>query len=75
MSKTKITTKGQITVPKQVRERLGLRTGDELEFIEENGVYRLKKCTPPNPLKKYRGCLKDMAGFDSDKVVWEMRGK
>ena len=75
MSKTKITTKGQITVPKQVRERLGLRPGDELEFIEENGVYHIKKCLPPNPFKKYRGYLKDLTGFDPDRVVQEMRGK
>jgi AbrB family looped-hinge helix DNA binding protein len=75
MSKTKITTKGQITVPKQVRERMGLRTGDELEFIEERGVYRIKKCLPAAPFKKYRGYLKDLAGNDPDKVIVEMRGK
>ena len=75
MSKTKITTKGQITVPKQVRERMGLRTGDELEFIEERGVYRIKKHIPTAYLKKYRGYLKDLAGNDPDKVIEEMRGK
>jgi antitoxin PrlF len=75
MSKTKITSKGQVTVPKQVRERLGLRPGDELEFIEEKGVYHLKKCLPANPFKKYRGYLKDLAGSDPDKTVEEMRGK
>jgi AbrB family looped-hinge helix DNA binding protein len=75
MSKTKITTKGQITVPKQVRERMGLRTGDELEFIEERGVYHIKKCLPAAPFKKYRGYLKDLAGNDPDKVIVEIRGK
>jgi antitoxin PrlF len=75
MSKTRITSKGQVTVPKQVRERLGLRPGDELEFIEEHGVYRLKKCLPPNPLKKYRGYLKALAGLNPDEVVQDMRGK
>ncbi len=75
MSKAKITTKGQITVPKQVRDRLGLRTGDELEFVEKDGVYRLKKCLSPTPFKKYRGYLKNLAGVDPDKVVQEMRGK
>jgi antitoxin PrlF len=75
MSKTKITTKGQITVPKQVRDRMGLRTGDELEFIEEDGIYRIKKCLPPTPLKKYRGYLKELSGQDPDQVVQDMRGK
>jgi AbrB family looped-hinge helix DNA binding protein len=75
MGKTKITTKGQITIPKQVRDRLGLRTGDELEFVEESGRYHIKKCLPPTPLKKYRGCLKELAGHNPDKVIEEMRGK
>ncbi len=33
-----ITSKGQVTLPKAVRERLGVKTGDAVEFImEENG--------------------------------------
>ncbi|WP_048645029.1 AbrB/MazE/SpoVT family DNA-binding domain-containing protein [Nitratireductor soli] len=33
----KITTKGQITLPKEVRDRHGLKPGDRVEFVEENG--------------------------------------
>lgn len=33
----KITSKGQITLPKEVRERHGLKPGDRVEFVEENG--------------------------------------
>ena len=29
-----LTSKGQVTLPKSVRERLGVETGDRLEFIE-----------------------------------------
>ena len=75
MAKTRITSKGQVTVPKEVRERLGLRPGDELEFIEENGVYRLRKRVDPEVFKKYRGYLKELAGRDSDELVREMRGQ
>lgn len=33
----RITSKGQITIPKEVRERLGVEPGDSLEFLfEEN---------------------------------------
>jgi antitoxin PrlF len=35
--KTTVSQKGQITIPKQLRERLGIRAGDVLEFIEEEG--------------------------------------
>jgi AbrB family looped-hinge helix DNA binding protein len=75
MAKTRITTKGQVTIPKEVRERLGLRPGDELEFIEEDGVYRLRKRVDPEVFKKYRGYLKEWAGKDSDDLVREMRGQ
>jgi antitoxin PrlF len=30
--KSKVTSKGQITIPQEVRRRLGLKQGDEVEF-------------------------------------------
>ena len=75
MAKTKITTKGQVTIPKGVRERMGLRPGDELEFTEEDGVFHLRKRVDPEVFKKYRGYLKELAGQDSDELVREMRGE
>jgi antitoxin PrlF len=32
-----ITSKGQLTLPKEVRDRLSLKPGDAVEFIEEGG--------------------------------------
>jgi AbrB family looped-hinge helix DNA binding protein len=74
MLKTKITTKGQITVPKQVRERMGLRKGDVLEFVEKEGVYSIRKTQPPAQVKKYRGRFNHLNGLDSDRVIEELRG-
>ena len=42
MMESTMTTKGQITVPKEVRDRLGLETGDKVYFdITEDGSVRL----------------------------------
>jgi AbrB family looped-hinge helix DNA binding protein len=37
MATARITSKGQITIPKEVRERLGVEAGDGLDFRFEDG--------------------------------------
>ena len=39
----KVTSKGQVTIPKEIRESLGLLPGTEVEFIEENGEARVRR--------------------------------
>jgi AbrB family looped-hinge helix DNA binding protein len=42
MSEAKMTSKGQLTVPKDVRQKLGLKPGDRIRFlIEADGRVRL----------------------------------
>lgn len=75
MAKARMTNKGQITVPKQVRDRLGLQPGDEIEFTEEDGVIRIGKRVPGSPFERWRGFLEELAGTDPDELVDEMRGQ
>jgi antitoxin PrlF len=37
MSQMKISSKGQVTIPKRFRESLGLRSGTEVRFAEDGG--------------------------------------
>ncbi len=75
MAKTKITGKGQVTIPKIVRDRLGLRPGDEIEFVEDTEGFRIQKLVLESPFDKYLGFLSHMAGMDPDSIVEDMRGR
>ncbi|HWQ76707.1 MAG TPA: AbrB/MazE/SpoVT family DNA-binding domain-containing protein [Syntrophomonas sp.] len=37
MELAKITKRGQITIPAEIRKKLGVKDGDKVIFIEENG--------------------------------------
>ena len=39
MELAKITSKGQITIPKGIREKMNLTTGDKILFFEENDKF------------------------------------
>ncbi|WP_078555266.1 AbrB/MazE/SpoVT family DNA-binding domain-containing protein [Bacillus alkalicellulosilyticus] len=38
----KMTSKGQITIPKELREKLGLNEGDQFKFLIENDEVRIE---------------------------------
>ena len=42
MSRATLTSKGQVTIPKDVRDRLGLESGDRVVFEFEGDVVRLR---------------------------------
>jgi AbrB family looped-hinge helix DNA binding protein len=42
MSSATVTSKGQITLPKDVRQELGLKAGDKVEFEKVDGRYVLR---------------------------------
>lgn len=53
-----ISSKGQITVPMEIRQRLGLKPGDRVEFVVERGRTTIRPAgVPENPFLKYVGTL------------------
>jgi len=53
-----ISSKGQVTVPIEVRHRLGLKEGDRVEFIFEDGRTVLRPAhAERNPFDAYIGAL------------------
>jgi AbrB family looped-hinge helix DNA binding protein len=59
MSST-ISSKGQITVPKAVREALGLKSGDAVEFVVREGQVVMRPARVWT-LDEFVGCLKEYA--------------
>ena len=42
MELAKVTSKGQITIPIEIRKKLGIKNGDKILFVEESGrVYMM----------------------------------
>jgi AbrB family looped-hinge helix DNA binding protein len=51
----RITSKGQITVPHEIRRALGVRPGDKLLFERDGGGVRVRPVRTKSPFEKYRG--------------------
>ena len=51
----KITSKGQITVPHEIRRVLGVRSGDRLIFESDEAGVRVRPVRTESPFAKYRG--------------------
>ena len=50
-----ITSKGQITVPREVRRALGVRSGDKLLFESDGKGIRVRPVSSESAFSKYRG--------------------
>ena len=51
----RVTTKGQITIPQHIREKLGITPASEIDFIEEKGrIYLVKKKGEDMTTRKFR---------------------
>lgn len=75
MAQAKVTSKGQITVPAEVRERLGIVTGDLLEFVPDGSSYRLTKRIARSRIDRWVGCLQRLRGKDVDGLIERLRGR
>jgi AbrB family looped-hinge helix DNA binding protein len=67
-----VSEKGQITVPKPLRERLGIRAGDQLELTEESGKIVVRKAVAVDPVAGVYGILG--TGEYTDETIRALRG-
>jgi AbrB family looped-hinge helix DNA binding protein len=69
---SRLTVKGQVTIPKPLRDSLGLEPGHELEFEECEGTLLVRRRMPVDPLKQLVGLVRER--IDIDAYLDETRG-
>jgi AbrB family looped-hinge helix DNA binding protein len=71
--------RGQVTIPKDIRDRFGLTPNSEIDFHVENGSIVLRKAPKHLDLEKWRGrCKKSFhdLGYSSvNEFMEDVRGR
>ena len=70
--KAKVAERGQVTIPKLLRERLGIIPGTVLDFVEEQGRLIAQKAERVDPVDQVFGSLG--RGRNTDDLLRELRG-
>lgn len=71
--KATISGTGRVTIPKLLRDKLGVKAGTKLDIREENGKLVAVKANVADRMRKVYGCLGK--GIETDKVLAELRGR
>ena len=69
--KSTLSGRGRITIPKRIREQLGLRPGQELEFETRDGLLTGRKRMAGDPVSALKAILNPL---DVDGALEESRG-
>lgn len=69
--KATLAERGQVTIPKAIRDRLGLTAGSVLDFELEGGRLVARKVVD-DPVEELRGCL---AQQSTDAFLKSLRGE
>lgn len=64
--------RGQVTIPKDIRNQLGLRPGTVLDFEADHGTLVAKKADSLDPIQAVMGCLG--IGKHTDELMRDLRG-
>lgn len=70
----KVTSKGQVTIPAEVREALAIAEGDSVTFeVSEAGEAVLRATKGGSPFAQYAGALKENKDVGAQYIVDELR--
>jgi len=69
--KAVVAERGQVTIPKPLRDKLGIRPGTALEFTARDGTLVARKAET-DPVSRVFGCLGGR--IDTDRFIRAVRG-
>lgn len=70
----KITSKGQVTIPRKIRQLLGIAPGDQVEFhVLPNRQVVVTPASSRSSFSRYAGYLTHKAGQDPDQLIAQLR--
>ncbi|MCI0454679.1 MAG: AbrB/MazE/SpoVT family DNA-binding domain-containing protein [Candidatus Dadabacteria bacterium] len=69
----RVTRKGQVTIPKDIREKLGVKPGSTLRFKVVEGRCFVEKEVKENKIDRWVGYLKGKKRTDA--LIEELRGE
>lgn len=72
--KATLTSKGQITIPAAIRERLGLKPGQVLDFDETAPFLKAVPVFDEDDMRSVLGCARGALGRSSPEWLDETRG-
>ena len=71
--KATLTEDGTITIPQEIRRRLGIEPGDKVVFeVSESGVQLLSE-EESDPFARYRGMWREGEGKTLEEIIAEQR--
>lgn len=71
--KATVAERGQVTIPKLLREKLGIRPGTKLDFKDDRGKLVAVKVSDEDPVGRVFGCLG--GGLKTDAMIRSLRGR
>lgn len=64
--------RGQVTIPKALRKKLGIKPGTVLDFHVKKATLVAVKAQKQDPIEQVRGCID--IGMSTDEFMREIRG-